>query len=270
MRTSSRPTLRSIPAIPAARWSTSRAADRHQYRDPRADRRQCRHRLRRAGQYRQADHERPDQEWRRETGPIGIRTQDLTPDIASSLGIERADGALIAQVAAGSAAADRRVQAGDLIVGIDDAPVHSVTDLHKRIDFTHVGDVLKLSIVHEGEPATVKVTIETTGHRRNNPISGTNDGRKPPLLTANDRFLALGKLKLVGNVAAFPRHHEPFVVARRRIGRTRPDGEGLVLAPGICRRFAVAKLHDIVLHILSIGPVAIAGEDSGNRRRIGA
>ena len=95
-------------------------------------------------------------------GAIGIRTQDLTPDIASSLGIERADGALIAQVAAGSAAATAGLQAGDLIVGIDDAPVHSVTDLHKRIDFTHVGDVLKLSIVHEGEPATVKVTIETT------------------------------------------------------------------------------------------------------------
>jgi Do/DeqQ family serine protease len=95
-------------------------------------------------------------------GAIGIRTQDLTPDIASSLGIESGDGALIAQVEAGSAAATAGLQAGDLIVGIDNVPVRNVADLHKRVDFAHVGDVLKLSILHEGKPATVKVPIETT------------------------------------------------------------------------------------------------------------
>ncbi len=93
-------------------------------------------------------------------GQIGIRTQDLTPDIASSLGLERSDGALVAQVAANSAAANAGLQAGDLIVGIDGVPVHSVADLHKRIDFAHVGDVLKLSILHDGEPDTIKVPIE--------------------------------------------------------------------------------------------------------------
>jgi Do/DeqQ family serine protease len=95
-------------------------------------------------------------------GQIGIRTQDLTPDIASSLGIERGDGALIAQVAADSAAATAGLQAGDLIVAIDGAPVHNVADLHKRIDFAHVGDVLKLSVIRDGDTRTVKVTIETT------------------------------------------------------------------------------------------------------------
>ena len=94
-------------------------------------------------------------------GQIGIRTQDLTPDIASSLGLERSDGALIAQVAAGSAAANAGLQAGDLVVGIDGVPVHNVADLHKKIDFAHVGDELKLSILRDGKPDTVKVRIET-------------------------------------------------------------------------------------------------------------
>src|ERR1700722_5610326 len=67
-------------------------------------------------------------------GQIGIRTQDQTPDIASSLGLERSAGALIAQVAADSAAAAAGLQAGDLIVGIDTVPVHNVADLHKKID----------------------------------------------------------------------------------------------------------------------------------------
>jgi serine protease DegQ len=95
-------------------------------------------------------------------GQIGIRTQDLTPDIASSLGIDSGDGALIAQVAADSAAANAGLQAGDLIVAIDNVPVHNVADLHKRIDFAHVGDALKLSILRDGKSSTVKVTIETT------------------------------------------------------------------------------------------------------------
>jgi serine protease DegQ len=95
-------------------------------------------------------------------GQIGIRTQDLTPDIASSLGIDSGDGALIAQVAANSAAANAGLQAGDLIVAIDNVPVHNVADLHKRIDFAHVGDALKLSILRDGKSSTVKVTIETT------------------------------------------------------------------------------------------------------------
>jgi serine protease DegQ len=95
-------------------------------------------------------------------GQIGIRTQDLTPDIASSLGLEKSDGALIAQVAANSAADKAGLQAGDLIVGVEGQPIHNVADFRRRIDFAHVGDVMKLSVLREGRPETAKVTIEST------------------------------------------------------------------------------------------------------------
>ena len=94
-------------------------------------------------------------------GQIGIKTQDLTPDVASSLGLDKSDGALIAQVAANSAAADAGLQAGDLIVEVDGQPVHNVADFHRRIDFAHVGDTLKLSILHDGKADSVKVKIDT-------------------------------------------------------------------------------------------------------------
>jgi S1-C subfamily serine protease len=94
-------------------------------------------------------------------GQIGVRAQDLTPDIASSLGIERSEGALIAQVAQDSAAANAGVQPGDLIVGIDGEPVHNVADLHRRLDFAHVGDILNLSLLRDGMPVAAKVKIET-------------------------------------------------------------------------------------------------------------
>jgi Do/DeqQ family serine protease len=93
-------------------------------------------------------------------GQIAIRAQDLTPDIASSLGLEQNDGALIAQVAANSAAADAGLQAGDVIVGVDGQAVHNVADFRRRIDFAHVGDTVKLSVLRDGKPNSVTVRLE--------------------------------------------------------------------------------------------------------------
>jgi serine protease Do/serine protease DegQ len=94
-------------------------------------------------------------------GQIGIRLQDLTPDIAASLGIERSDGALVAEVLSGSPAARSGISPGDLVIGIDKNPVHSVADLRKRLDLAHLGDTLNLSILHEGMTMAVRVVMET-------------------------------------------------------------------------------------------------------------
>jgi serine protease Do/serine protease DegQ len=92
-------------------------------------------------------------------GQVGIQVQDLTPDVASSLDLERSDGALIANVAANSPAANAGVQAGDLIVSIDNEPIHTVADLRRKLDFAHDGDFLNLGLVRDGKPVTVKVRI---------------------------------------------------------------------------------------------------------------
>jgi Do/DeqQ family serine protease len=94
-------------------------------------------------------------------GQIGILPQDLTPDIASSLDIETSDGALVAQVAGDGPAARAGVQAGDLIVGIDGVPVHAVSDFRRRIDVSHIGDTLTLTLIRDGQTITRKVTVET-------------------------------------------------------------------------------------------------------------
>jgi Do/DeqQ family serine protease len=93
-------------------------------------------------------------------GRIGILPQDLTPDIASSLGIERSDGALIAQVAGNGPAARADIQAGDVIISVDGTAIHAVGDLRRKLDVTHVGDTVTLTLVRDGRPITRKVTIE--------------------------------------------------------------------------------------------------------------
>ncbi len=93
-------------------------------------------------------------------GEIGIYPQDLTPNIASGLGIDRRDGVLIVDVAQNSAAALANLAPGDLIIAIDGAPIHTVADFRKRIDFAHVGDKLNLSIISDGKTKNVAVTVE--------------------------------------------------------------------------------------------------------------
>ncbi len=93
-------------------------------------------------------------------GQIGLKLQNLTPDIASSLGIDRSDGVLVAQVAPDSSAAATGIQPGDLIVAIDGAPIHTTAEIHKLLDFARIGDKMTLTILRGGETATAKITVE--------------------------------------------------------------------------------------------------------------
>jgi serine protease Do len=62
-------------------------------------------------------------------GKIGLGLQTLTPDVASSLGLDRGTrGAVITDVLAGSPAADAGLKPGDVIVEVDRKPVASADD----------------------------------------------------------------------------------------------------------------------------------------------
>jgi serine protease Do len=62
-------------------------------------------------------------------GKVGLGLQTLTPDVASSLGLDRATrGAVITDVLAGSPAADAGLKPGEVIVEVDRKPVTSSED----------------------------------------------------------------------------------------------------------------------------------------------
>src|SRR5262252_375625 len=50
---------------------------------------------------------------------LGAKLQEVTPEIADSIGLKRPSGALVANVAAGGPAARAGIKTGDVIVGID-------------------------------------------------------------------------------------------------------------------------------------------------------
>jgi serine protease Do len=65
---------------------------------------------------------------------FGLRVQDLTPDLASQLGVEEDRGVVVTDVEPGSAAEAAKLQRGDVILEVDRDQIASAADLKRKLD----------------------------------------------------------------------------------------------------------------------------------------
>jgi serine protease Do len=94
-------------------------------------------------------------------GWIGVQIQPVTKDIADSLGMKEASGALVAQPQDGSPAEKAGIVAGDVITAVNGEEVKDARDLAKKIGAMNPKSEVKLSILHKGEKKTVNLTLGT-------------------------------------------------------------------------------------------------------------
>ena len=85
---------------------------------------------------------------------IGVTLQTITKDYGNYKA-----GLYIADVSKGSGAEAAGLQPGDQIVGADGTEIASYTELSKILRNKHVGDILTLTIVRDGEQMDVDVTL---------------------------------------------------------------------------------------------------------------
>ena len=71
--------------------------------------------------------------------------QDVTPDIASAIGMSQPTGALLAKVEPNSPAAKAGLKQGDVILAIDGKPVRNSSDLRNRVGLVRVGDKIDVT-----------------------------------------------------------------------------------------------------------------------------
>jgi serine protease Do len=69
----------------------------------------------------------------RQEGDLGLTVQPVTPEIAQSLGLDRAEGLVITEVKPGSAADEAGLRAGDLIAQINRRPVKNLADYNREM-----------------------------------------------------------------------------------------------------------------------------------------
>ncbi len=72
-------------------------------------------------------------------GLLGVAMQDLTPTLAESFGISGKKGALITQIIAGSAAEDKGIAVGDVIVKLNDTRIERSADLRNAVGLLRPG-----------------------------------------------------------------------------------------------------------------------------------
>ncbi|MEK9754627.1 MAG: PDZ domain-containing protein, partial [Rhodospirillaceae bacterium] len=92
-------------------------------------------------------------------GWLGVHIQAVTEEIAETLGLKKAEGALVASVIEDSPAARGGIKSGDVILEFDGKNVHEMRSLPRIVAETEVGKPVDVSIWREGKPATVKVAV---------------------------------------------------------------------------------------------------------------
>ena len=81
----------------------------------------------------------------------GLSLQNLTADLAEKLGHTADEGVLIADVAPGSAAAKAELRKGDLILEVENQPIHSVSEFKAAVEKVEDETKILLLVKHEGQ-----------------------------------------------------------------------------------------------------------------------
>jgi len=89
---------------------------------------------------------------------VSIQTQ-LDIDLARSLGLDEARGALVASVVPGSPAARAGIQQGDVVMTFNGQPIEDSRDLTQRVGATPIGQAARVEILRSGQRRTLNVNL---------------------------------------------------------------------------------------------------------------
>lgn len=92
-------------------------------------------------------------------GWLGVRIQNLDPDMAESLGIEDEQGAIVLSLVAGGPAADSGIEQGDVILAIDGEPVEDSRDLTRRVGNVPADESVEFRVLRDGRERTLRVQL---------------------------------------------------------------------------------------------------------------
>jgi serine protease Do len=92
-------------------------------------------------------------------GWLGVQIQPVTTGIADSLGLKKAEGAMVDQPQSGSPAAKAGIQSGDVITAVNGTQVKDARDLARTIGMMAPDATVKLDIIRQGKPQTVSVAL---------------------------------------------------------------------------------------------------------------
>ena len=159
---------------------------------------------------------------------LGVAVQDMTQPLADSFGLPRPDGALVSQVAPGSAAAAAGLKAGDVILKIDGQPTLQAGALSARIAQAVPGDRIALALWRQGKPLDLNVTLGRADASADSAAASSDDA-------------ATGGARL--GLALRPLQPEERAQARLDHGLLVQDAQGAAARAGLARGDVVLAIN---------------------------
>lgn len=92
-------------------------------------------------------------------GWVGVRIQEVTPEIAESLGLEKARGALVASITPGGPAEKAGIKSGDIILTFNGQDLSDMKTLPRLVAETDIGSSAELAYWREGKEAKLTLTV---------------------------------------------------------------------------------------------------------------
>ncbi|MFN7954609.1 MAG: Do family serine endopeptidase [bacterium] len=122
-------------------------------------------------------------------GWLGVKIQDLSDDLAKSLGLESAGGALIAEVIGEGPAAKAGLKRGDVVVELDGKKIASTRELSRTVASVEPGTQVHLEVLRtdrgkgegKGKPEKLKIAVEVGTYPADDAVAAGHDGESQVL-----------------------------------------------------------------------------------------
>ncbi|MBC3874293.1 DegQ family serine endoprotease [Undibacterium flavidum] len=92
-------------------------------------------------------------------GRMGVEIGDLSKEVAESLGLSKAQGALVARVEASGPADKAGIQEGDVILKFNGNPIEKRSDLPRMVGATKPGSKVVVSVWRKGSAKDITMTV---------------------------------------------------------------------------------------------------------------
>jgi serine protease Do len=107
---------------------------------------------------------------------IGVGYQELTPELASSFGVQRTRGALVNELVPNGPAAKAGVRPGDILLDIQGREIREGRDLLRAVLQYPVGQTLSLTVLRDGQQK--KLSLVTAARPGDNHEAKANSGAR--------------------------------------------------------------------------------------------
>jgi serine protease Do len=125
---------------------------------------------------------------------LGVKVEQVTPDMAAALDLKQATGSIVASVHEGGPAGTAGVQVGDIVVRFNNETPPDERALLRAIADATAGATVPITFLRAGQEHTVQVTLGTWPAVEGNAGAATGQARRPVMLVPANLGLSLSAL----------------------------------------------------------------------------